>query len=133
MTATTWFDFEILARTLYGEARGESFIGKCAIVHVIRNRLARAPRYGSTIAEVCRKPYQFSCWLESDPNSRTIKAATIEQLSDCIQAAAKGLVEDDFTHGATHYYADTIPTPKWARGLVPVLTVGHHKFYANVD
>lgn len=129
---TSFHDLEILSRTLWGEARGEPFVGKTAIVHVIRNRLKRAPRYGNTIAEVCLKPWQFSAW-NAGAYRAAVEAATIEQMSECIQAAAKGLVEDDFTHNSTHYFADTIATPKWARGLTPALIVGHHRFFAGVD
>ena len=129
---TTWHDLEILSRTLMGEARGEPAIGKRAVVHVILNRLSHAPRFGSSIAEVCQQPWQFSCWLDKDPNSAVIKAATIEQLSDCIVAAAEALIEPDFLHGSCHYYADTMAPPKWAAGHVPVVTIGHHRFFNDI-
>ena len=129
----SWADLEVLARTLYGEARGEMPLGKRAVAHVIFNRLQHAPRFGSTIAEVCQQPWQFSCWLPSDPNSAVIKAATISQLADCIVAAVEAIEEDDFTKGSTHYYADTMTPPKWAAGHVPVVTIGHHRFFNDVN
>ena len=39
-------DVEILARTIYGEARGESLSGQEAIASVVLNRLAFAKKKG---------------------------------------------------------------------------------------
>ena len=66
-------DEDILARTLYGEARGEKIAGMEAIASVILNRLAFSRQkngywWGNTITEICRKPYQFSCWNQDDVN-----------------------------------------------------------------
>ena len=70
-------DLDILARTLYGEARGEygtsgpaAFI---AIGNVIMNRFQRGGPYGKTITEVCLKARQFSCWNSNDPNRPLIQ------------------------------------------------------------
>ena len=57
-------DLDILARTLYGEARGEySSSGPAALIavgNVIVNRFEKGGRFGKTLAEVCLKPKQFS-------------------------------------------------------------------------
>ena len=62
---------EVLARTLYGEARGEGLPGIEAVACVILNRVAFAKargRYwwGNTVSQVCLKPGQFSCWNAGD-------------------------------------------------------------------
>ena len=56
-------DLFTLARTVYGEARGESDQGRAAVAHVVLNRF-RSDKWFSagTIEAVCRKPSQFSCW-----------------------------------------------------------------------
>lgn len=54
-------DVDIIARTIMGEARGESGQGKAAVGHVIVNRTKADKWYSGTIFEVCRKPFQFSC------------------------------------------------------------------------
>lgn len=38
-------------------------------------------------------------------------------------------IKDDPTGGADHYYADTIPPPKWAKGRTPTTKIGRHVFY----
>jgi hypothetical protein len=55
-------DVDTLARTIYGEARGENMLGKRAVAHVILNRVKANSWWGKTIAGVCRYKWQFSCW-----------------------------------------------------------------------
>ncbi|MGH3756111.1 MAG: cell wall hydrolase, partial [Pseudonocardiaceae bacterium] len=65
-------DWEVMGRTLYGEARGEPFDGLVAVAWVIRNR-AESPRWwGRDVKGVCLHPLQFSCWNETDPNRKII-------------------------------------------------------------
>ena len=66
-------DRDILARTLWGEARGESLAGQIAVAWTIRNRVNDGKAkswWGEGYAGVCQKPYQFSCWNKNDPNYR---------------------------------------------------------------
>ncbi len=60
-------EIDYLARTIYGEARGENTASKKAVAWVIRNRV-EAPAYGRSYEEVVLRPYQFSCWNKNDPN-----------------------------------------------------------------
>ena len=82
-------DTDILARTIYGEARGESISGQEAIASVILNRVAFAKRrgrywWGNTIAGVCLAPWQFSCWNENDLNRKIIERADDADIGFCI-------------------------------------------------
>lgn len=64
-------DRDILARTLWGEARGESPVGQIAVAWTIQNRVNDGKAkswWGEGYAGVCQKPYQFSCWSRNDPN-----------------------------------------------------------------
>ncbi|MFV0626348.1 MAG: cell wall hydrolase [Alphaproteobacteria bacterium] len=133
---------EVLARTIYGEARGEDLEGKKAIACVILNRVRLAKQnkkyvwWGSTIKEVCIKPWQFSCWNENDPNSKKIKAIKESDptFRDCLivaENAVNGLLQDT-TNGATHYHTKKI-MPKWARVKKPCAEIGNHLFYNNIE
>ena len=95
---------DILARTIYGEARGESISGMEAVASVVLNRVAFANRrgrfwWGNSIAEVCRAPKQFSCWNRNDPNYRLIcrvadtfaKGLPAARLPDCWKIKPTGL------------------------------------------
>jgi len=57
-------DRDILARTLWGEARGEGLAGQIAVAWTIRNRVFDGKAkswWGEGYAGVCLKPWQFSC------------------------------------------------------------------------
>lgn len=129
----SFYDFDILARTIYGEARGEPWIGKVAVAHVVLNRM-NDPRWPNTVAEVCLQRKQFSCWNPDDPMRPKVLAvdgATIP-FQECLWAAysvLRGEVPDP-TNGANHYYApSTINPPRWAQGQTPVRTIGRHRFF----
>lgn len=128
------FDDQIAVRTLYGEARGEPEEGQLAVAHVLLNR-HKSGRWGPTLAAVCLARLQFSCWNASDPN-RELMAVLPEdgpafaKLKAVLDAARNG---SDPTHGATHYYADSmIVPPKWSVGASYAGRFGHHKFYRDV-
>ncbi|VVO24210.1 hypothetical protein PS723_04459 [Pseudomonas fluorescens] len=62
---------DILARTLWGEARGEGLAGQIAVAWTIRNRVNDGKAkswWGEGYAGVCLKAWQFSCWNKNDPN-----------------------------------------------------------------
>ncbi|MHA1597935.1 MAG: cell wall hydrolase [Alphaproteobacteria bacterium] len=132
---------EILARTLYGEARGETVRGKEAVAAVIVNRVHRARQrggywWGDTLENVCLKPWQFSCWNEGDPNRAKIEAVTPDNrvFQSCIRIArraAAGALEDP-TNNATHYHGSHA-NPPWARGQAPSAVIGRHLFYASIE
>jgi putative chitinase len=126
-------DRTTLIRTIWGEARGETFEGKKAIAHVIVNR-ARKKQWPNTIHAVCLQPWQFSCWNKSDPNRPLIANLDPEStgniITECRNAADAVLDgEEDITKGADHYFADYIKTPNWAEGKTPVKVIGAHKFF----
>ena len=126
-------DQEAVARTLWGESRNQGEQGMTAVACVIVNRVNAKKWWGKTFHDVCLKPYQFSCWLPSDPNFAKLKAVGLEDAQyrmawDIAGEAVTGILED-ITGGATHYYAMGTPKPKWADGQLPVCTIGKHIFY----
>ncbi len=131
-------EIDVLARTLWGEARGEGTLGLEAVAHVILNRVRVAEEHGGkywwghNIITVCQKPYQFSCWNRSDPNFKRLQAVTDKDLyfATCLRIARRAVIGrlEDHTCGATHYHADYV-APYWARGETPTITIGRHIFY----
>lgn len=134
-------DRDILARTLWGEARGEGLDGQIAVGWTIRNRVFDGnPRswWGEGYAGVCQAQYQFSCWNKNDPNFAYLsgaKAIPVRELVQAFKAADQvitGAVGDP-TGGATHYYATTMPRPPiWANSAKQTLELGHHMFFKAV-
>lgn len=132
-------DIAVVAMTLWGEARGEGEQGMQAVACVIGNRVRRRWRRKTGYVAVCRDRWQFSCWNENDPNLRRLEA--VRRNPDAayrLAAAIAGrLVRgelDDFTFGATHYYAVSLPRPpKWAVNKQPCYRQGKHLFFNNID
>jgi spore germination cell wall hydrolase CwlJ-like protein len=130
----TEIDILTLARTVYGEARGESFQGKIAVAHVVLNRVAKESWYGKTIHGVCKKRWQFSSWNQNDPNRAKILAVTLSDkvFRACFLATLSATEKGgDPTEGSTHYHHVDI-LPRWAKGQVPVVSIGAHLFYNSV-
>ena len=120
-----------MAKTIFGEARGESQNGQIAIGHVILNRVKAGGWYGASIKDVVLKPYQFSCWNQGDVNRELIINKTSQQLLPYYELSKKiinGTIPDN-TGGATHYHAKSV-TPYWAASMTKTATIGNHIFYA---
>ncbi|KGU84816.1 cell wall hydrolase [Pseudomonas mediterranea] len=134
-------DRDILARTLWGEARGEGLAGQIAVAWTVRNRVedGRAKSWwGEGYAGVCQAPYQFSCWNKNDQNypylsgAKPIPPKQFEQARRAADLVISG-AEPDSTKGATHYYATTMPkVPAWAAKATQTLRLGNHLFFRDV-
>ena len=130
-------DLDLLARTIYGEARGEfAKYGPAALIavgNVIVNRWKRRGKFGCTLAEVCLKSKQFSCWNEDDPNRALIQKEDLEKdpLFTICQGVGKKIVTGswpDLTRESDHYHAISCK-PYWAKANKIRLRLGHHIFY----
>ena len=130
-----------LARTIFGEARGESDQGKIGVAYTVVNRVSIAQArggywWGNTIREVCLKPSQYSCWNTSDPNRATILAVRPgNRIFDRCLVIARQVIDQAIANPvdrSTHYYATYIAAPNWVRGATFVVQLGVHKFYKNV-
>ena len=129
---------DVLARTVWGEGRGEGTYGMEAIAAVILNRVAVAERrggywWGADVISVCQKPYQFSCWNRSDPNYRKLQAVaekTDIHFATALRIARRALAGTlpDPTGGATHYHTKSVK-PEWSLHDTPSAIIGNHIFY----
>lgn len=135
-------DLQVLAKTMYGEARGEyekidsGLSGLVAVGNVILNRWKTPNRFGKTIYETCLAPYQFSCWSCQDPNLDLLNSEHIvkQKVFNVCQMLAAHLIQDpffpDLTQGANHYHAISMKAPpRWVRNRKPTLKLGGHIFY----
>ena len=138
---------EILALTLYGEARSEPIEGIVAVGSVIANRASDSKqRWGTTIRGVCLQPFQFSCWnvIGGDKNyarlmqmaqalvarSPEMKHPAMEQCSWVALGIARKALQDR-VKGSTHYHAASMsPRPAWAQPHIPTIQIARHVFYA---
>ena len=134
-------DIDTLARTLYGEARGEftrtdgGLSSLIAVANVVMNRVKRKTWFGESVPQVCLKPYQFSCWNASDPNRPLMLQADPNEdpvFGTCLLVAQKVIEGQwpDLTKDSDHYYAVWMDrAPKWALGHRPTVKIGQHIFF----
>jgi N-acetylmuramoyl-L-alanine amidase len=130
-------DAEVLARTLYGEARGEGIAGMTAIAWVVVNRAKHVGvRFPDTISGVCKQRAQFTCWSPSDPNAKLCAAVTEADPSFALalyvaMAVLTGQVEDN-TGGADHYFVTNMKNPpSWRSDMKFLKRIGAHSFYKD--
>ena len=138
-------DVDILARTLYGEARGEGIDGIEAVACVIMNRYKARKWYTGyviengqkvpSVAQTCLKKWQFSCWNKNDPNYNVIKNVTEQDavFARCLAVARRAIKGElkDWTNGAVYYHTKQIK-PVWAQGKYPCYALKNHLFYKNI-
>jgi N-acetylmuramoyl-L-alanine amidase len=112
-------DLNLLARVVYGEARGEPYTGQVAVAAVVLNRMKSAS-FPNTIAGVIYQSGAFDCVADGQinltPNATAKKAA---------QDALNGW---DPTYGCLYYYNPKTATNKWMLSRPVKLSIGNHAF-----
>ena len=129
----------IVAITILAEARGEGSEGMYAVACVIKQRSIERHISVSAVCLQRFKPsrfWQFSCWNDGatvDKLSVQVTRKTSPEVIDYAIALAQGLVAgkdlDRSTIGFANHYCTLETHPSWAKGKVPVIVIGHHKFY----
>ena len=112
-------ELNIMARTIYSEARGESYTGQVAVGAVVMNRI-KSNLFPNTIAEVVFQKGAFTAvddgqyWLT--PNSTAYLAA---------QDAVRGW---DPTYGSLYYFNPDTATSAWIWSRKQNIKIGKHIF-----
>ena len=109
----------LLARAIYGEARGEPYTGQVAVGAVILNRV-KSSKFPNTIAGVIYQSGAFDAvsdgQINLNPDSTSKKAA---------QDALNGW---DPSYGAMYYFNPSTATNKWIWSRPLTVTIGKHRF-----
>ena len=112
-------DLNLLARLVYGEARGESYTGQVAVAAVVLNRV-KSSSFPNTISGVIYQSGAFDAVSDGQinltPNSTAKKAA---------QDALNGW---DPSYGAIYYFNPKTATNKWIWSRPMTVTIGNHRF-----
>ncbi|QOR65293.1 spore cortex-lytic enzyme [Cytobacillus suaedae] len=112
-------DIQLMANAVYGEARGEPYIGQVAVAAVILNRI-NSPTFPDTVSGVIFEPLAFTAvadgqiWLT--PNEKAKKAVI-----DAINGY-------DPTGEAIYYFNPDTATSKWIWGRPQIKRIGKHIF-----
>lgn len=112
-------DIQLMANAVYGEARGEPYIGQVAVAAVILNRLEH-PSFPDSIAGVIFQPGAFTAvadgqiWLT--PNE-TAKKAVLDAINGW-----------DPSGGAIYYFNPDTATNGWIWSRPQIKRIGKHIF-----
>jgi N-acetylmuramoyl-L-alanine amidase len=109
----------LLARAIYGEARGEPYTGQVAVGAVIMNRV-RSSKFPNTIAGVIYQSGAFDA--VSDGQINLTPDATAKK------AAQDALNGWDPSYGAIYYFNPSTATNKWIWSRPMTVTIGKHRF-----
>lgn len=113
-------EFDLLARIIHGEARGEPYLGKVAVGAVVINRVLN-PRFPETITEVIYDQGQFSPVQDGSYRMQPDSASR--------QAAREALDGKDPTGGALFFYNPDKATDRaWTQRREKIVTIGNHVF-----
>lgn len=113
-------DLNLLARVIYGEARGEPFIGQVAVGAVVINRVLSS-YFPDTFRRVIYQSGQFTAVSDGQINLNPGRTA--------YRAARDAVRGKDPTMGALYYYNPDIAENKWWFSTRKLLvTIGDHVF-----
>ena len=112
-------DLNLLAKCVYAEARGESYVGQVAIAAVVLNRV-ESPSFPNTIAGVIYQPYAFTAVIDGQMN--------LEPNDTAYNAARDAMNGWDPTNGCIYYYNPATATSSWIWSRKVMITIGKHNF-----
>lgn len=112
-------DYELLARLISAEARGESYLGQVAVGAVVLNRIDH-PSFPDTLAGVIYQKGAFTCLDDGQ---------FYEPIEDICYSAAQDAINGlDPSGGAIYYYNPKTATSKWILSRKIITTIGNHRF-----
>lgn len=112
-------NLNLLAKLIYGEARGEPYTGQVAVGAVCMNRV-KSSSFPNTLSGVIYQSGAFDAvrdgQINLNPDSTARKAA---------QDALNGW---DPSYGAIYYFNPSTATNKWIWSRPMTITIGRHRF-----
>ena len=118
-SSTSSTDLNLLARVVYGEARGEPYTGQVAVAAVVLNRV-RSSSFPNSVAGVVYQSGAFDCVSDGQINLTPNRSA--------YNAAKDALNGWDPTYGCLFYYNPRTATSKWMLSRTVKLNIGNHAF-----
>lgn len=118
-TSSSSTDLNLLARVVYGEARGEPYTGQVAVAAVVLNRV-KSSSFPNTIAGVVYQSGAFDCVSDGQINLTPNQSA--------YNAARDALNGWDPSYGCLFYYNPRTATSKWMLSRTVKLNIGNHAF-----
>ena len=118
-TASNDSNLNLLSRLIFGEARGEPYVGQVAVGAVVLNRV-KSSSFPNTIAGVIYQNGAFD--VVSDGQINLVQNSTAKK------AAQDALNGWDPSYGAIYYFNPNTATSKWIWSRPMTVTIGKHRF-----
>jgi N-acetylmuramoyl-L-alanine amidase len=109
----------LLARVVYGEARGEPYTGQVAVAAVVLNRV-KSSKFPNTISGVVYQSGAFDAVADGQINMTPDTTAK--------KAAQDAINGWDPSYGAIYYFNPSTATNKWIWSRPMTVTIGKHRF-----
>jgi N-acetylmuramoyl-L-alanine amidase len=112
-------DIQLMANAVYGESRGEPYIGQVAVAAVILNRVQSAS-FPNTVAGVIYEPGAFTAVADGQINltpNETAKKAVLDAVNGW-----------DPTGNAIYYFNPDTATSSWIWSRPQIKKIGKHIF-----
>ncbi len=109
----------LLARVVYGEARGEPYTGQVAVAAVVLNRV-KSSKFPNSISGVVYQSGAFDAVADGQINMTPDTTAK--------KAAQDALNGWDPSYGAIYYFNPSTATNKWIWSRPMTVTIGKHRF-----
>ena len=110
----------LLARLVYGEARGEPYKGQVAVAAVVLNRV-KSSKFPNSVSGVIYQSGAFSVVSDGQINLTPDETA--------IKSARDAMNGYDPTNGCLYYYNPAKTTNKWMLSKPVLLRIGNHAFF----
>lgn len=110
----------LLARLVYGEARGEPYKGQVAVAAVVLNRV-KSSQFPNSVSGVIYQSGAFSVVNDGQINLTPDETA--------IKAARDAMNGYDPTNGCLYYYNPAKTTNQWMLSKPVLLVIGNHSFF----
>lgn len=118
-TTSSNTNVSLLAKLVYGEARGEPYTGQVAVAAVVLNRV-KSSSFPNTIAGVIYQSGAFDAVSDGQINLTPDSSAK--------KAAQDALNGWDPSYGAIYYFNPSTATNKWIWSRPMTVTIGKHRF-----
>lgn len=112
-------NLNLLARLVYGEARGEPYTGQVAVAAVVLNRV-KSSSFPNTVSGVIYQAGAFSVVSDGQINLTPNQTA--------YNAARDALNGWDPSYGSIYYFNPNTATSSWIWSRPNVITIGNHRF-----
>jgi N-acetylmuramoyl-L-alanine amidase len=112
-------DYQLLARLISAEARGEPYTGQVAVGAVVLNRVEH-PSFPNSISSVIYQKNAFTCITDGQFD---------KPIADSAYSAARDALNGmDPSGGAIYYFNPSTATSKWIWSRPLIKTIGKHRF-----